>query len=52
MDYISKKVKPIASFTNDSRMVIKFLKKNIFTRFRVPKAIINDGGNHFCNKQL
>ncbi|RVW66629.1 Retrovirus-related Pol polyprotein from transposon 297 [Vitis vinifera] len=26
------------------------LKENIFSRFGVPKAIISDGGTHFCNK--
>ncbi|RVW18681.1 Retrovirus-related Pol polyprotein from transposon 17.6 [Vitis vinifera] len=31
-------------------VVIKFLKENIFSRFGVPKAIISDGGTHFCNK--
>ena len=31
-------------------MVLKFLKENIFSRFRVPKAIISDGSLHFCNK--
>ena len=30
--------------------VIRFLKKNIFTRFGVPQAIINDEGSHLCNK--
>ena len=35
---------------NDHRVVLKFLKENIFSRFRVPKGIINDGGTHFCNK--
>ncbi|RVW93960.1 Retrovirus-related Pol polyprotein from transposon opus [Vitis vinifera] len=25
-------------------------KENIFSRFGVPKAIISDGGTHFCNK--
>ena len=31
-------------------MVLEFLKKNIFSRFWVPKAIISNGGSHFCNK--
>ncbi|RVW63543.1 hypothetical protein CK203_060849 [Vitis vinifera] len=35
---------------NDHRVVLKFLKENIFSRFGVPKAIISDGGTHFCNK--
>ncbi|RVW18429.1 Retrovirus-related Pol polyprotein from transposon 17.6 [Vitis vinifera] len=33
-----------------SRVVLKFLKENIFSRFGVPKAIISDGGTYFCNK--
>ena len=28
------------------------MKKNIFTRFGTPKAVINDGGKHFCNDNL
>ncbi|RVW60086.1 hypothetical protein CK203_086595 [Vitis vinifera] len=35
---------------NDHRVVLKFLKENIFSRFGVPKAIISDGHTHFCNK--
>ena len=34
----------------DYRVVLKFLKENIFSRFGVPTAIISDGGTHFCNK--
>ena len=34
----------------DHRVVLKFLKENIFSRFRVPKSIISDGGSHLCNK--
>ena len=33
-------------------MVVNFFKENIFTRFRVPKAIISDGGSHFYNKSF
>ena len=33
-----------------SQGVLKFLKENVFSKFGVPKAIINDGGTHFCNK--
>ena len=31
-------------------VVLKFLKENILSRFWIPKAIISDGGSHFCNK--
>ena len=34
----------------DHKTILKFLKENIFFRFRVPKAIISDGGSHLCNK--
>nr|XP_027109420.1 uncharacterized protein LOC113729309 [Coffea arabica] len=52
VDYVSKWVEAIASPTNDSKVVLRFLKKNIFCRFGIPKAIISDEGKHFCNKQL
>ncbi|KAJ9546931.1 hypothetical protein OSB04_019474 [Centaurea solstitialis] len=52
VDYVSKWVEAIASPTNDSKVVINFLKKNIFARFGVPRALISDGGSHFCNRYL
>ncbi|KAJ9536445.1 hypothetical protein OSB04_un000380 [Centaurea solstitialis] len=52
VDYVSKWVEAIATPTADSKVVIKFLKKHIFTRFGVPRALISDGGSHFCNKYL
>ncbi|XP_071933957.1 uncharacterized protein [Coffea arabica] len=52
VDYVSKWVEAIASPTNDSKIVLRFLKKNIFSRFGIPKAIVSDEGKHFCNRQL
>ncbi|RVW24653.1 hypothetical protein CK203_096078 [Vitis vinifera] len=42
-DYVSKWVEQSHVNTNDQRVVFKFLKENIFSRFGVPKAIISDG---------
>ena len=50
VDYVSKWVEEIPCKTNDHRVVLKFLKANIFSWFGEPKAIISDGGSHFCNK--
>ena len=50
VDYVSKWVEAVALPTNDAKVVMKFVKKNIFNRFGTPKAIISDGGSHFCNK--
>jgi hypothetical protein len=52
VDYVSKWVEAIASPKADGKIVIKFLKKNIFTRFGTPRVLISDGGSHFCNSQL
>nr|XP_009775730.1 PREDICTED: uncharacterized protein LOC104225589 [Nicotiana sylvestris] len=46
IDYISKWVKAIPTRTNDARVVSEFLRKNMFTRFRTPRVIINDNGSH------
>ena len=50
VDYVSKWVEAIPTRTNDHRVVLKFLKEDIFSRFGMPCAIISDGGLHFCNR--
>lgn len=50
IDYVSKWVEAEAFPTNDAKVVIKFLKKNIFTSFYTTRAIIGDKGSHFCNQ--
>ncbi|XP_075100253.1 uncharacterized protein LOC142176430 [Nicotiana tabacum] len=50
VDYVSKWVEAIALPNNEARSKTTFLKKNIFTRFGTPRAILGDGGSHFCNK--
>lgn len=48
VDYVSKWV---ATFpTNDAKVVTKFLKKKIFTRFGTPRASTSGEGSHFYNK--
>ncbi|XP_070013385.1 uncharacterized protein [Nicotiana sylvestris] len=48
--YVSKWVEVVALPNNEARSVVAFLKKNIFISFGTPRAIISDGGSHFCNK--
>ncbi|RVW58358.1 Pro-Pol polyprotein [Vitis vinifera] len=48
VDYVSKWLEAIPCKRNDHRVVLKFLKEKHFSRFGVPKAIIRDGGTHFC----
>ena len=52
VDYVSKWVEAVALPSNNAKVVVNFLKKNIFTRFGTPRAIISDEGTHFCNKQF
>ncbi|PIN26668.1 DNA-directed DNA polymerase [Handroanthus impetiginosus] len=52
VDYVSKWVEAVAVPNNDSKVVVNFIKKNIFTRFGTPRAIISDGGAHFCNRSF
>nr|GEV57375.1 reverse transcriptase domain-containing protein [Tanacetum cinerariifolium] len=51
VDYLSKWVEAKALPTNDTRVVVKYLK-SLFTQFKTPKAIISDRGTHFCNDKF
>ncbi|RDX74449.1 hypothetical protein CR513_45807, partial [Mucuna pruriens] len=44
VDYVSRWVEAIATKTNDAKVVVDFLKSNIFCRFGVLKALISDQG--------
>ena len=50
VEYESLWVEAIALANNEGKSVTAFFKKNIFSRFGTPRAIISDGGYHFCNK--
>ena len=52
VDYVSKWVEAIACHTNDHKVVLRFLKENIFSRFGSPRAIISDNGTHFYNRSF
>jgi len=52
VNYVSKWVEDIAIPTNDCKVVIMFLKKHIFTRFGIARALSSDKGTHFFNKLL
>uniref|UniRef100_A0A2N9H911 Integrase catalytic domain-containing protein n=1 Tax=Fagus sylvatica TaxID=28930 RepID=A0A2N9H911_FAGSY len=50
VDYVYKWVEAIACKVNDHKVVLKFLREHIFSRFGMPKAVISDNGKHFCNR--
>ncbi|KAM2845487.1 hypothetical protein COP1_027927 [Malus domestica] len=49
VDYVLKWVEAKATRTNDSGMVVDFIKANIFSRFGMPRVFISNGDSHFCN---
>ena len=52
VDYLSKWVEAIPKRPNDHKVVLKFIKEHIFSHFGIPRAIISDGGLHFCNRSF
>ena len=52
VEYVSKWIEAIGTVKDDGYTVIKFLRKHIFSRFRIPKALVSDGRSHLCNKNV
>ena len=52
VDYVSKWVEAIPTITCDAKVVLRFIRSNIFSRFRTLRAVISDEGSHFCNKMF
>ena len=52
VDYVSKWIEAVATRTCDHKVVLKFLKSHIFSRFGCPRTIISDNGAHFINAQV
>lgn len=52
VNVILKWVEAIASLKADGKIVIKSLKKNIFSRFGMPMVLLSNEGSHFRNSQL
>ena len=50
VDYVSKWVEAIACSINDANTVVRFIQRNILSRFGAPKTIISDEVSHFANK--
>ena len=50
VDYVSKWVEATACPINDATTVIRFIQRNILSRFGAPRTVISDEGSHFANK--
>jgi len=50
VDYISKWIEVIACKSNDHKVMVNFMKENVFSCFGFPHAIISNGEKYFCNR--
>ena len=48
--YVSKWVEIVDYPINDANTIVRFIQRNILSRYRAPKTIISDEGSHFSNK--
>ncbi|KAL4297800.1 hypothetical protein GQ457_12G015030 [Hibiscus cannabinus] len=52
VDYVSKWVEAVTTTHNDAKTMQKFIKKNIFSCFGTPRAIISDEDRYFDNRSI
>ena len=52
VDYVSKWIEAVGVITCDNKVVLKFLKSHILSRFGCSHTIISDNGAHFINAQV
>jgi len=50
VDCVSKWIETVAYRSYDHKVVINFLKENVFSCFGFPRAITSDGGKYFSNR--
>ena len=50
VDYVSKWVEVITCPRNDYNTIVRFIQRNILSRFGAPRTIISDERSHFANK--
>ena len=50
VDYVSKWVEAVPCPRNNDNTVVRFIQRNILSRFGAPRTIISDEGSHFENK--
>ena len=50
VDYVSKWVEAIDNPRNDANTVMRFIQRNILSRYGAPRKIISDEGSHVENK--
>ena len=50
VDYVSKWVEAISCPKNDVITVVRFIQRNILSRFGAPRTIISNERSHFANK--
>ena len=52
VDYVSKWVEEIPTITCDAKVVLSFIRSNIFSRFGTPREVISNEGHIFVTSCL